>query len=224
MLITLSPSADSPPSANSRPCTTSTTVTARAPAYGPTRTAARTPPSRWPLVPLATGKLIIWTANTNAATSPTTGTSRSSSVLAVIRREEAITPTAISPATSDVGPSMNPSGMCIASTGVSSSRSANRSQSDRTANGSQTRRGAFAAAPLPDGSIRVLEVIGVWEVGRSDLAHSDGSGLGLLPAAPDDGEVRAVEHEVVVPGQPLPQRIEDVARDADVAAADLAHE
>jgi hypothetical protein len=54
--------------------------------------------------------------NTNAATSPTIGTSRSSSVFAVIRSDQAIRAIATTPATSDVGPLMNPSGMCIAST------------------------------------------------------------------------------------------------------------
>ena len=61
MLVMLSPSAVSPPSAN-RLWTTRTTATQMQPAHGPTSTAARTPPSRWPLVPAATGKLSICTA------------------------------------------------------------------------------------------------------------------------------------------------------------------
>ena len=49
--------------------------------YGPTRIAASAAPSRWPLVPAATGKLIIWTAKTKAATRPASGAVRSSSSL-----------------------------------------------------------------------------------------------------------------------------------------------
>ena len=113
MLTTFKPSAESPPSANSTAWTTSTTVTASAPAYGPTSTAASTPPKKWPLVPLATGKLSIWAANTNAAASPTTGMSRSSSVADVFLRHQAMPPIATTAATSDVRPSMNPSGMCM---------------------------------------------------------------------------------------------------------------
>ena len=94
MLTTFSPSADSPPSANTSAWTTSTTATASAPANGPTSTAASTPPKKWPLVPLATGKLIIWAAKTNAAASPTTGMSRSSSVRDVLRRHHATPPIA----------------------------------------------------------------------------------------------------------------------------------
>ena len=115
MLTTLSPSAVSPPSANSRACTTSTTVTHSAPTYGPTSTAASTPPSRWPLVPLATGKLSICTAKMNAATEPG-------------QRDLLLVEHLAGPAQADadaaggddrrrrptVGPSMNPSGTCTA--------------------------------------------------------------------------------------------------------------
>ena len=45
-------------------------MTASDPSHGPTSTAANRPPSTWPEVPLATGKLSIWAANTNAATNP----------------------------------------------------------------------------------------------------------------------------------------------------------
>ena len=65
-------------------------------------------------MPLATGKLSIWAANTKAATSPTTGMSRSSSVCDVRRRQYATPAMAIRPAANEVGPSKNPSGMCIA--------------------------------------------------------------------------------------------------------------
>ena len=77
--MTLTPRALSPPSASSRACTSSTTDTDSAPRYGPTRIAARQPPSRCPLVPEATGKLSICTAKMNAATIPAIGTCLSSS-------------------------------------------------------------------------------------------------------------------------------------------------
>ena len=64
-------------------------------------------------MPFATGKLSIWAAKMKAAAKPTTGTSRSSSDVLVFLRHHATPAIAISPATSDVGPSMNPSGMCI---------------------------------------------------------------------------------------------------------------
>src|SRR5690606_36283764 len=63
-LIALRPSALSPPSANTSACTTSTPVRHSDATHGPTSTAASAPPSRWPLVPLATGKLSICAANT----------------------------------------------------------------------------------------------------------------------------------------------------------------
>ncbi len=59
MLVMFAPSMVSPPSANSSACTTSTIATHRAPTHGPARIAASAPPSRWPLTPGSTGKLII---------------------------------------------------------------------------------------------------------------------------------------------------------------------
>ena len=78
MLVMLVPSAVSPPSANSRACTTSTIAMHSAPTHGPTRMATSAPPSRWPLAPGRIGKLIIWTAKTNAVTRPAIGAVRSS--------------------------------------------------------------------------------------------------------------------------------------------------
>ena len=56
MFTMFSPSAVSPPSAIIA-CTTRTREMTMYPAQGPTRTAARTPPSRCPLIPGNTGKL-----------------------------------------------------------------------------------------------------------------------------------------------------------------------
>ncbi len=70
MLRTFAPSAETPPSANNRDCTITTTPTAVMPSQGPTRITARAPPKRWPEVPAATGKFNIWSANTKAATRP----------------------------------------------------------------------------------------------------------------------------------------------------------
>ena len=77
--VTLVPSAVSPPSAKSTAWTSRTTVMHSTAVHGPTRTAASAPPIRWPLVPAATGKLIICTAKTNAAVRPASGAVRSSS-------------------------------------------------------------------------------------------------------------------------------------------------
>ena len=49
-------------------------------AHGPRRTAARTPPRRWPDVPPTTWKLNIWAAKMKAAMTPISGIARSSSV------------------------------------------------------------------------------------------------------------------------------------------------
>ena len=69
----------------------------RVPAHGPSRTAARTPPSRWPDVPPTTWKLNIWAAKMNAAVTPSSGTARSSSVRFVRRTAIARTTTVIRP-------------------------------------------------------------------------------------------------------------------------------
>ena len=114
MLMMLRPSALTPPSAKRRHCTVSTTETHSVPTHGPTSTAARTPPSKWPLVPLATGKFSICTANTNAAVRPASGICLSSIVWEAFFRHTARPATATAPPATDVGPSMKPSGMCIA--------------------------------------------------------------------------------------------------------------
>ncbi len=91
----------------------STTVTHNVPTHGPTSTAASTPPSRWPLVPLATGKFSICTANTKAAVSPASGICLSSIVSEAFLTQTLRPATATAPPASDVVPSMKPSGMCI---------------------------------------------------------------------------------------------------------------
>ena len=63
-------------------------------------------------MPLATGKLSIWTAKTNAATSPASGARRSSSSSAALRTQTPSAGRGHARAGQDVGPSMNPSGMC----------------------------------------------------------------------------------------------------------------
>ena len=64
-------------------------------------------------MPLATGKLSIWTEKTNAAASPASGTSLSSIALLACLTHTPIAPTATTPAAADVPGSMNPSGMCM---------------------------------------------------------------------------------------------------------------
>ena len=123
MSVMLTPSAVSPPSANSTPCMSSTTETHSTPVYGPTSIAARAPPSRWPLVPAPTGKLSIWTAKMNAATRPASGAVRSApppvpepapaSSRRAPRRLTATAAAATTPAAADTGALMNPSGTCI---------------------------------------------------------------------------------------------------------------
>ena len=109
---------------------------------------------------------------------------------------------AIRPATIDVGPSMKPSGMCIAST---------------------------AAPPRSFPELRTGRSLDCEPVAdkRSNCRSArriDDQVSACSPAAPDDGEVRAVEHEVVVPREARADRVEDLARHGQVAAADLAHE
>ena len=82
---------------------------------GPTRTAASAPPSRWPLVPEPTGKLIIWVAKTNVATRPASGAVRSSSSRRALRRASRTPAAATAPVASDVGASRKPSGTCMES-------------------------------------------------------------------------------------------------------------
>jgi len=73
MLKMFAPRAETPPSANIRHWTISTAEMTTTAALGPSSTAARTAPIRCPEVPPATGKLIIWAANTNAAARPEQG-------------------------------------------------------------------------------------------------------------------------------------------------------
>src|SRR3954447_26304092 len=145
MFRTLRPRADTPPSANSNAWTMSTTVTHSAPTQGPTSAAASTPPSRWPLVPLATGKLSICTAKMKAAAMPARGTSRSSRSRLALRRLTATQPTATAPAAADVPALMNPSGMCTpTSWGPSVTAGRYGCEQLADANGSQSSQGGAA--------------------------------------------------------------------------------
>ena len=63
----LTPSAPTPPSANSSDCVTTTEVRAISARLGPISAVASAPPNRWPLVPGSTGKFTICSANTSAA-------------------------------------------------------------------------------------------------------------------------------------------------------------
>ena len=83
-----------------------------APVYGPTKAAASAPPSKCPLVPDATGKFSIWAAKMNAATSPANGAARSFSSRCAPRTQIPIPANATTPAASDTGVLMNPSGTC----------------------------------------------------------------------------------------------------------------
>ena len=59
MFKMLAPKAEKAPSPNTRHCTANTTDTASTPMPGPSSSAASAPPSKWPEVPEATGKLTI---------------------------------------------------------------------------------------------------------------------------------------------------------------------
>ena len=91
------------------------------PTHGPTRMATSAPPSRWPLAPGRIGKLIIWTANTNAVTRPAIGAVRSSRSARARLTATASTSTANRPNASEVGALTSPSLMCIATTMETSS-------------------------------------------------------------------------------------------------------
>src|SRR4051794_32566174 len=113
MLKMFAPSAVMPPSANTNDCVTSTTDITRHATHGPSRIAASAAPRKCPLVPPATGKLSIWTANTNAAVTPRSGTRRSSSSRLARRSPYPTAPmagTAQAAATSGL---RNPTGMCM---------------------------------------------------------------------------------------------------------------
>ncbi len=82
MLKMLAPRTTRPPSWKTRAWTATTLVITSVPTHGPRRMAARTPPTMWPLVPPATGKLTIWAAKMKAAVTPMSGTARSSRLAA----------------------------------------------------------------------------------------------------------------------------------------------
>jgi hypothetical protein len=85
----------------------------RVAAHGPIKTAAKAPPNKCPLVPAATGKLIIWAAKMKTVANPARGAVLSeSSDLAPFSATP--TPTALIPIkASEVGRSIKPSGICI---------------------------------------------------------------------------------------------------------------
>ena len=78
MMKIFNPMAVNPPSAKTSACTIRTTVTASTPAHGPIKIAAKAPPIKCPLVPAATGKLIICIAKINTAANPASGATFSS--------------------------------------------------------------------------------------------------------------------------------------------------
>jgi hypothetical protein len=75
--------------------------------------AAKAPPNRWPLVPPATGKLIIWAAKIKAVVKPNMGARRIPK--AVCDRSKATNKAAALAklVTAATGTETNPSGMCI---------------------------------------------------------------------------------------------------------------
>jgi hypothetical protein len=113
MLTTFRPSAETPPSANSRAWSRRTTEMTIAPTHGPSRIATSAPPSRWPEVPAATGKFSIWTTKMKAAASPASGIWRSERVVRTRCRTAPSPPAAVTPAPAEVARLMKPSGMCI---------------------------------------------------------------------------------------------------------------
>ena len=87
MLTKFAPRAVKPPSPKRKHWTSKTAAITAAPAHGPSRTAARTPPSRCPDAGITSnGKLIIWAAKTNAAIDPISTVVRSPSRPRSLRR------------------------------------------------------------------------------------------------------------------------------------------
>ena len=113
MLKIFAPSASTPPSANTKHCTTSTAVSAITAAPGPSNAAARTDPTKCPLVPPATGKLSICPAKMNAAANPSSGTRRGGRVRRASRNASVSAPTESASAARLVFRSRKPSGMCM---------------------------------------------------------------------------------------------------------------
>ena len=79
----------------------------------PKITAAKVPPKRCPLVPPATGKLIIWAAKINAVVNPITGAYRNPTFSRVRPRQTAKNPVLVRLVTVATTGEINPSGMCI---------------------------------------------------------------------------------------------------------------
>ena len=91
-----------------------TVLIAKVAAQGlPKTTDAIAPPNKWPLVPPATGKLIIWAANTKAVVKPMIGACRSPRLARVRFRATAITAALAMPVAMATGGERKPSGMCI---------------------------------------------------------------------------------------------------------------
>src|SRR5580704_3350203 len=113
MLRTLAPRARRPPSPKTRHCITRTEVIAMTAADGPRSTAASAPPTRWPEVPPATGKLIICAEKTKAAVTPIRGTARDPKRARVL---VAAAPTPATPSAAHetaTGVERKPSGTCM---------------------------------------------------------------------------------------------------------------
>ena len=75
--------------------------------------AANAPPIKCPLVPAATGKLIIWAAKIKTATSPAIGAVWLSSEPLVFFRLTATAPATRTPAPMETGALISPSGICM---------------------------------------------------------------------------------------------------------------
>ena len=102
-----------PPSAKKNACVEMTTAMTRQASHGPSSTAARAAPRKWPLVPPATGKLSICAAKMNAAVTPSSGMRRSSSRPFVLRTATASTATVGTQHAAATPVLRNPSGMCM---------------------------------------------------------------------------------------------------------------
>src|SRR3954453_1435881 len=81
-------------------------------AAGPRVQDSRAPPTKWPLVPAPTGKLIICAAKTNAPITPSSGAFNSSKPRCARRATNPTTGAATASNAAHTGVDRNPSGMC----------------------------------------------------------------------------------------------------------------
>src|ERR1039457_5567959 len=89
---------------------------------GPSMHASNAPPTRWPLVPMPTGKLIIWAANTKAPITPSSGMRVSSNSRPARRARSATAGMLIASSAAHTGVDRKLSGIYISADALTVSR------------------------------------------------------------------------------------------------------